>query len=136
MDKTDTFWRAISTIVIWALMMVSIIIGSIFLPGTIGSDVIAFYIVIAIAAVISTGFVWNSDAGNRDTQRAEAQQAESAEAATLEKRKRDRLDAVIRTLSDDQLLTLRERLASGEITDAQLTRMLGDDEDFLGNQHK
>ncbi|MEL6524642.1 MAG: hypothetical protein AAFQ07_02935 [Chloroflexota bacterium] len=46
---------------------------------------------------------------------------------STEKRKRDRIDAVLRDLSDDDLVRLRERLATGHIDDDLLyDRMVGD----------
>lgn len=52
-----------------------------------------------------------------------------------EKRKRDRLDAVLRDLSDDQLLRLRQRLEDGTIDDDSLyEKLVGDDGELISRR--
>ncbi len=52
-----------------------------------------------------------------------------------EKRKRDRLDAVLRELSDADLVRLRQRLSTGEINDDVLYReLVGDDGEFYNEK--
>ncbi len=49
-----------------------------------------------------------------------------------EKRKRERIDTVLRDLSNDDLLALRERLQDGNINDEILyEQMVGDDGEFI-----
>jgi hypothetical protein len=59
-------------------------------------------------------------------------QAQEKDAVDEEKRKRDRLDAVLRELSDEDLLRLRERLSTGDIDDDVLyERLVGEDGEFI-----
>jgi hypothetical protein len=51
---------------------------------------------------------------------------------SLEKRKRERLDSVLRALSDEDLLHLKKRLVDGSLNDDLLYEdMLGDDGELL-----
>lgn len=130
-EQSDFFWRMVSTAIIWALASLLMLLGFIFLPSFGDTDIAnTFFGIIGALLFFSMGFVWNW--GRRDNQQAvektKTKAARLSQNVESEKRKRDRLDAVIQTLSDDQLMTLRERLASGEITDEQLIHMLGDDE--------
>jgi hypothetical protein len=57
-------------------------------------------------------------------------------AEEIEKRKRDRLDAVLRDLSDDDLLRLKQRLSDGTVQDDNLYDMIvGDDGELINRRH-
>lgn len=134
-DKSAFFWRMVSTSVIWALALVIMLMGFIFLPAFSEDVTIVFFGIVGILVFCSMGFVWDWGSGAKNAQSAiqtgqATQGSELSQAMDSEKRKRDRLDAVIQTLSDDQLMVLRERLASGEVTDEQISRMLGQDDDL------
>lgn len=54
------------------------------------------------------------------------------ELISLEKRKRKRIDSVLRDLSDDDLLRLRERLIDGSVNDDMLQeQLIGDDGELM-----
>lgn len=62
------------------------------------------------------------------------QQSQQREA--IEKRKRQRLDSVLRDLSDDDLIALRHRLSEDDLDDSALyQRLVGDDGDLLWEEH-
>lgn len=130
-QDNGAFWRAVSTIVIWSILLVSIIIVSIFLPAMVGEDVIAVYLFLVIAATISTGAIWN--AGSRsEGRKAKPQAQQEAEAVALisdesEKRKNDRLTNALRQLSDDELISLRRRINSGDVDEQRLVELFKDD---------
>ncbi len=89
-----------------------------------------FPVVIALLLTAATlpFFFWLSKAERR--QRASGY---DAEATDIEKRKRDRIDAVLRELSDDELYTLRRRLKEGEVNyDALYRELLG--RELLGEE--
>jgi len=50
-----------------------------------------------------------------------------------EKRKRDRLDAILRDLSDEQLMALKLRLTEPDFED-EVSYMLGDDGELITDQ--
>ena len=53
----------------------------------------------------------------------------------IEKRKRERLDTVLRDLSNQDLIALRQRLADGTIDDDMLyNQIVGDDGEFIYHQ--
>jgi len=50
-------------------------------------------------------------------------------------RKRDRIDAALHEMSDEELIELRERISTGEVSDATLYReLLGEDGDRIYGQ--
>lgn len=58
--------------------------------------------------------------------------ADKPETESVEKRKRERLDTVLRDLSNDDLIALRERLQDGTIDDEILyEQMVGDDGELI-----
>lgn len=58
--------------------------------------------------------------------------ADKPETESVEKRKRERLDTVLRDLSNDDLIALRERLQDGTIDDEILyEQMVGDDGELM-----
>lgn len=105
-----------------------------FQPGFEGLIIIAFVVGLTLFANL---FIWfregifsafrdSTYADERDYQARRENNASAME--STEKRKRDRIDAVLRDLSDDDLVRLRERLATGHIDDDLLyDRMVGDD---------
>jgi hypothetical protein len=88
--------------------------------------IIAVFLASFVAATIVWA-IWNLDISVRKpTVKAEMQ------LNNLEKRKRDRIDSVLRDLSDEDLLRLRHRLLDGTINDERLEEALvGEDGELL-----
>lgn len=104
---------------IWGMMITGIILSSMILGSDLGDDILGLVFILVAGAVFITAFIWNWGRLPMTAQEAS------------EKQKRERLDAVLRDLSDSQLQRLRERLSAGEITDDQLNYMLGDDGELV-----
>jgi hypothetical protein len=130
METKQAFWRAIATIVIWVMLTGGFGIVSETLTAQLGEDVIAVLIMQLLAAVICTGFVWNWGRIPGDQKRAGARKEEAWEELydDLEKPKRDRLANALRTLSDDELFRLKDRIRSGAVDDRVLEQTLLDEE--------
>jgi hypothetical protein len=66
-------------------------------------------------------FMWTSKSSRREPMI-------KVELGEMEKRKRERLDSVLRDLSSEELMRLKERLSDGSVDDEDLyERMVGDD---------
>lgn len=104
---------------IWGMMIVGVVLGSMVLAPFLGDDILGMVFIMVAGAVFTTGLIWNWGRLPMTAQEAS------------EKQKRDRLDAVLRDLSDSQLQILRERLAAGDIDDEKLSYMLGDDGELM-----
>lgn len=141
-NMSENFWKAIATIVIWAMSFVSIVIGSIFVAPTLGEDFLGFIFMVMGAAIVTSGFVWNwgrlpQDAINDRIKKEKEERKKKNKgnsddeyfdlfyAQTGNKRKNnDRLASALRQLSDDELVRLRDRIASGEIREEDLEDVL------------
>lgn len=75
------------------------------------------------AGVLVSGFIWQG--AGKSSSAADPRMA--ATDAEIEKAKRERIEMVLRDLSDEQLEVLRQRLATRAITDEDLRYMLDDD---------
>jgi hypothetical protein len=104
---------------IWTAAIVGMIISSAILGRYLDEGVIGIIFLSLVAATITSGFIWNWG------------QLPMSSAEEQEKVKRERLDSVLRDLSDSQLQRLRERLSAGEITEEQLGYMLSDDGELV-----
>ena len=129
-DKLGTFWQALTTIVIWVLVIAGTAIGSVFLAPQMGEEVMGFFFLLFGVALVCTGFIWKwgqlpNQGKNQGKQKNEAYDYEMS---YEEKRKRDRLSHALKSLSDDDLIRLRERIARGEIQEDDLASVLGEDE--------
>jgi hypothetical protein len=81
----------------------------------------AVALVTMIPMLTGMGIIWRMYREDRN----------AGEDQSEEKRKRDRLDTVLRDLSDDDLMRLRERLSDGSIDDEVLyQQMIGADGEF------
>jgi Zn-dependent protease with chaperone function len=110
---------------LWLSYLVAILGGS---SQSSGTDVL-LAIVLMIPLLVMNAFIWMWERINRVVSIApEAQESD------IEKRKRDRIDAVLRDLSTDDLERLRERLQVGAVHDDHLQMMLGDDGEMLYRQ--
>jgi hypothetical protein len=91
-----------------------------------GQAMIVFGFFVSLVAATIIWAIWNLDISVRD-RRSSAKLVESTE-----KRKRERLDSVLRDLSDADLLRLRQRLNDGTINeDALAEQLIGEDGELL-----
>ena len=129
-DKMGAFWQALTTIVIWAMVMVGTGIGSVFLAPQMGEEVMGFFFLLFGVALVCTGFIWKwgQMPGQAKNQGKQKNEAYGYEMDYEEKRKHDRLSNALKALSDDDLIRLRERIARGEIQEDDLASVLGEDE--------
>ena len=134
-DKLGTFWQALATIIIWAMSIAGTAIGSVFLAPQMGEEVLGFFFMLFAAAIVCTGFVWKwgqmpgqGQQNQRHGKQKNAMYGYDTDMDYEEKRKRDRLSNALKSLSDDDLIRLRERIARGEIQDDDLASVLDEDE--------
>jgi hypothetical protein len=93
------------------------------------------FIVAAIATIIIWA-IWNFELRRTEQSKARRAKATSEDNSSLEKRKRDRIDSVLRDLSDEDLLRLRQRLNDGIINDDSLEeQLIGEDGELLRERH-
>lgn len=82
--------------------------------------------VVMIPLIAAQGMMWGGFGSDNDRKKDEMTSNE------IEKRKRERIDAVLRDLSDEDLLRLRERLVDGTVNDEVLYgQIVGDDGELL-----
>lgn len=110
--------KAAATVIMWLTYLAMIW----FALGELGGWAILLAFVLMMPLMGGMAFMWTT--GNKEA----AIHIERAKQDNSEKRKRERLDSVLRDLSDDDLLRLRERLNDGSIDDDVLyDRIVGDD---------
>jgi len=102
----------------WVLLIGAMIAMTAITIDTLQEAVIAIPVVLAVSGIAVTGFIWNP--GHLPN--------ESSHDASSESFKRNRLTMALRDLSDSELASLRQRLASGDIDDDQLARLLDESE--------
>ncbi|MGB7338497.1 MAG: hypothetical protein WBC91_06355 [Phototrophicaceae bacterium] len=124
--------RLQATRAVWTAL--GIALAFLFLSAGIGSGLQTGHVILGVAMVIagmgSTSFIWTvGESARADTR---------AEIANQEKAKRDRLDRVLRDLSDDDLMTLRQRLSDGSIDDDVLYEQmtLSDDGELIPSERR
>lgn len=128
-DKMGTFWQALTTIVIWVLVIVGTAIGSVFLAPQMGEEVMGFFFLLFGVALVCTGFIWKwGQMPGQAKQGKQKNESYGYEMDYEEKRKHDRLSNALKSLSDDDLIRLRERIARGEIQEEDLASVLREDE--------
>lgn len=118
--------RLIATVIVWVayLFMININISSL------GAWTIGLAFVLMIPLIVVTGGMWGMFNYHGEPAQDATQAAHDADA--IEKRKRDRIDAVLRDLSDDDLQRLQQRLSTGTINDDDLYgMMIGDDGELV-----
>jgi hypothetical protein len=75
--------------------------------------------------------IWNLQIGLRDETRKRQKELQK-NSDTVEKRKRERIDTVLRDLSSEDLIRLRERLSDGSVDDELLyNHMVGGDDELV-----
>lgn len=109
----DSHTRLTATRYIWVTMGISLF--SLFLSAGIANGLEATHVVlgiaICIAGFLSTGMVWSwGEVGKTSALEMEAQ----------EKVKRERIDGVLRDLSNEELLALKNRLSDSDVDDDAL----------------
>ena len=118
--------RAIATVVLWITYLLMIM--SSMLIGNLGAWSILMAFVLMMPLIPITGMMWNWG----DAESSSNSNSKEASQEEIEKRKRDRLDAVLRELSDEDLHHLRKRLSVGDIDDEALyDMMIGDDGELI-----
>ncbi|MEO1289060.1 MAG: hypothetical protein AAFV93_14950 [Chloroflexota bacterium] len=124
----NTFWKAMATLMVWLLGGGIITVMSIFLGETLGGDILYGIILVVFGMMMSSGFIWNwgrDSASVRMQDKAYiADQIDSA-INSRQKRKNSDISRRLRDYSDDELIALRERVASGEISESELAQLLG-----------
>ncbi len=106
---------------IWVALMLTVIIVTIF--GNLGGTIVPVLLFLLGAGVLVSGFIWNWGDGSLNKQ-----SSVSVSEDMFGKRKRDELDAVLRNLSDEELIRLRRRLGEGSLSEEMLyEELLGDD---------
>jgi hypothetical protein len=152
----DSKQRSDATQTVWGILIFALIVLG--WTGAAGDQLLPMLVVCLIAAVAATGFIWdwggalqrNSDGYPQRKRRNSGLLAEVEEAldeldlalddmldaepehGERQKRKRDRIDAALRQMSDEELLQLRQRLSAGDIDEEMLyNRLVGDDGEFL-----
>jgi len=125
-----TFWQALTTIVIWVLVIAGTAIGSVFLAPQMGEEIMGFFFLLFGVALVCTGFIWKwgQIPGQQQGKQKNKAYEYEADYNYEEKRKHDRLSNALKSLSDDDLIRLRERIARGEIQEEDLASVLREDE--------
>ena len=120
--------RTVVTLMIWASIAVALF--GLFLSGGMAGGLTVIHLAIAIvligAVVGMTGFLWRS--GNFEASDMQEQYNEKA--------KRDRIESVLRNLSNDELTALKKRLSTGAIDDDVLYDYLGDDGELVDHSKR
>ncbi|MGB7338492.1 MAG: hypothetical protein WBC91_06330 [Phototrophicaceae bacterium] len=121
------FWRAVSTAIVWLMVIGIIALVSIFLTPELGEDVIVPILFVLVAAVMTNGFIWDwgrgaSSADNRKQKQATLTMLDE-NINTLKRKRRDRSQR-LEDYSDTELLDLRERVIAGEIDESELAQLL------------
>ncbi|MCA9890454.1 MAG: hypothetical protein KC546_18870 [Anaerolineae bacterium] len=113
--------KAIATLLMWLIYMAGLFFMGDFLD--LGAWVILLAVVLMLPLIMANMAMWNVFHGHKETDATE-------NISSLEKRKRDRLDAILRDLSDEQLAALKSRLSEPDFEDKVLV-MIGDDGELV-----
>ena len=122
--------RAIATVLVWITYLAMVWLSI----DKLDTWAIALAFVMVLPLIIIMGGMWgmfNADKKDADDMAVTTDKKQHLSDDELEKRKRDRIDNVLRDLSDDDLGRLRERLSDGTIDDDHLYHMLGDDGEII-----
>lgn len=117
--------RALFTFIMWVLLIGAMIPLTAITIDILQEAVIAIPVVLAVSGIAVTGFIYNW--GQLPN--------ESSHDASSESFKRNRLTMALRDLSDSELASLRQRLASGDIDDDQLARLLDESDASKAKRH-
>ena len=98
------------TIFIWLTTLGAFIATMAITIDTIGAAIIPIVVFLFGAAIMTNGFIWQwgQQANNHAVQE------------QTEKKKRERLDSVLRNMSDEELISLKRRLADSDFGDERI----------------
>lgn len=114
--------RWLMTLIVWLCYLASVFfIGEWF---ALGGGVIALALILVLPLLVLMFAIWSDEVEHKKPTEA---------SDDLEKRKRDRLDAILRDLSDEQLNILKQRLTEPDFED-EVLYMLGDDGELITDQ--
>jgi len=117
MDRSN--FKALMLFMLWFAYLAFLVIAQ---NNMMDGWFFALALVTTIPILTGMGLIWRMYREDRSV----------GEEQSEEKRKRDRLDAVLRDLSDDDLLRLRQRLSEGEIDDELLQyKLVGNDGEWV-----
>lgn len=116
----DSHQRIELTRFIWISLMIATVLITAF--GDLGGVIVPVLLFMLGAGVTVTGFFWNWGDGSLMKQESRGSTADFLKG----KRKHDEFDALLRDMSDEELIRLRQRLSDGSLTDELLY------EEFLG----
>jgi len=117
----NTQVRGFATVIIWITYMALIFLGM----ESLGAWVSLLAFVLMLPLIVVIGGMWGMF--GKDSHASDDEKIEDTE-----KRKRERLDNVLRDLSDEDLLILQKRLQNGAIDDSVLyDRLVGDDGEIV-----
>ena len=123
-DTKDAEPRAVASTIMWLGYLVIVYIAMTTLENG-WSAMIAFIVMMPLIAAM--GMMWG--AFNSESDKAEKEALSEEE---IEKRKRERIDSVIRDLSSEDLQRLKQRLGDGVVDEEVLySAIIGDDGELL-----
>lgn len=130
-NNFSTFWKAIATIVVWVMVVITFALTGVFLAPQMGDDAMGAIFMVVAAAIVTNGFIWQwGSTGQRKFDRKKREETEDElydmASSVGEKRKRDRLAVALSQLSDGELENLRSRIRSGEIDEQDLAEILNE----------
>ena len=117
-------YRAAATVIMWIAYLAMVWTALIF--GQLGAWAILLAFVLMMPLIPISAMMWGAIGGHGQQQEKQVSWDE------VEKRKRDRLDAVLRNLSDEDLERLKKRLSDGTVNDGKLYQhLIGDDGELV-----
>jgi hypothetical protein len=114
--------------IMWLIYVGAVLAGAMEL----GAVIIPLAVILMIPLLALNAFMWGIAGRLRELRMTDVAQTSTE----IEKRKRERLDKVIRDLSDEDLLRLKHRLMNREVMDEDLEYMLGDDGELVPMEDK
>lgn len=111
--------RAELTLKIWTALMFGMIVTMLFTADKLGVWSLGIPVLLVGAGITTTGFMWKW-----------GEYSEVDSSIEVERARRNRLSLALRELSDSELANLRQRLATGDIDEAQLERLLDDESEL------
>jgi uncharacterized membrane protein len=121
-NPTDVEARSVATVFMWLGYLVIIYMAM----QSLGTWAALIAFVVMIPLIVMMGMMWGAFTSDNNDNKEELSSEE------IEKRKRERIDTVLRDLSDDDLLRLRERLVDGSVNDEFLyEQIVGDDGELM-----
>jgi hypothetical protein len=116
--NSSTSARLVVTILGWALLMAVMVLLAQLLSPSFGALMKIFVILFTLLGVMILGFGWMWGRVSNLSEQKDA----------AEDLKRNRITMALRDLSDSELVRLRQRLASGDVDEEQLMRLMDESE--------